>query len=55
MKFYTHEQHKKEAFAKDPELKELYEKEKFKYMLLEEIKKIRKKRNFSQLKLAKRA
>lgn len=54
MQFYTHEQYKKEAFAKDPELKELYEKEHLKFMISQEIKNIRNKRRYSQLELAKR-
>jgi len=55
MSEYTHEQSKKEMFAKNPKLKDLYEKEHLKYMISQEIKNIRKKRNYSQLELAKKA
>ncbi len=55
MKHYTFEQHKKELFTKDPELKELFQKQFLKDMLSYQIQDIRKKRNMTQLELAKKA
>lgn len=52
--YITHEEMKEKFFAKDPDLKELYEKEHLKFIISQEIKSIRNKRKYSQLDLAKR-
>lgn len=54
MKEYTFEEHLKDSFEKDSELKELYQKEHLKFLISTEIKKVRNKRKYSQLELAKK-
>lgn len=52
---YTFEDYKKEVFAKNPKIKELYENEWLKHIIAERIKKAREKKWLSQLELAKLA
>ncbi len=55
MKHYTFTQDQSRAFERDPELKELFQKQFLKDMLSYQIQDIRKKRNMTQLELAKKA
>lgn len=52
---YTFDDYKKEVFAKNPKIKELYENEWLKYAIAERIKKAREQKWMSQLELAKLA
>jgi len=52
---YTFDEYKKEVFAKNPKIKELYENEWLKYTIDERIKKAREQKWMSQLELAKLA
>jgi len=54
MKFYTHKEHLKNIFKKDPELKDLYEKERLNYIISQQIKNIRSNKRISQFDLAKK-
>lgn len=51
---YTFKQYMKEAFEKDPKLKEAFEKEHLNYLMSQEIKEARKRKNMTQLELAKK-
>lgn len=55
MNHYTFEQHQKELFEKDLELKEMFQKQFLKDMLSYQITQIRKKREMTQLDLAKKS
>ena len=55
MKHYTFEEDQEKAFARDPELKELFQKQFLKDMLSCQIGDIRKNKNMTQLDLAKKA
>ncbi len=52
---YTFDDYKKEVFAKNPKIKELYEEEWLKYSIAQRIKKAREQKWMSQLELAKLA
>ena len=54
MQEYTHEQHKKEVFARNPYIKELYEKEVLRHQISQQLKDIRNKKRNSQFDLAKK-
>lgn len=55
MKEYTFQEDLQKRFQKDPELKDLFQKQFLKDMLSYQITKIRKKRKMTQLDLAKKA
>lgn len=55
MSEYTFEQHKKELFAKDPELKEMYEKQFLNELLSLQVRDIRTRKRMTQTELAKKA
>lgn len=52
---YTFDDYKKEVFAKNPNIKELYEIEWLKYAIAQRIQKAREQKWLSQLELAKLA
>lgn len=52
---YTFEDYKKEAFKKNPKIKELYEQYWLNYLIAERLKQAREKKWLSQLELAKLA
>ena len=54
MKFMTHEEFKEKVFARDPKIKELYEKEKLNYAISMQLKELREKKRISQFELAKK-
>ena len=54
MNFIKHEEYKKKIFVENPEIKELYEKEKLNYTISLQIKELREKKRISQFDLAKR-
>ena len=54
MEFMTHEEFKEKVFARDPKIKELYEKEKLNYAISIQLKQLREKKRISQFELAKK-
>ena len=52
---YTFEQYEKEAFERNPKIKELCDKEMLNYLIAKRLKKAREQKWFSQLELAKLA
>lgn len=54
LKFISHEEHKRKAFAKDPKLKKIYDDMEFEFSIIRALIKARNEKKLSQREFSKR-